>query len=119
MSLPNADRRPKIWTDDELKAQSQCSIDAFVDRRLKEPRDRYREHLRLRQSGVLRLFKTLVGVDPSNPDPATVRTILFDPALLDALRYVAGPPCPRTILGCWLHGQPSASQRTAFAQMMS
>lgn len=99
MSLPNSNRRPRIWSDDELKAQAQCSIDAFVDRRLKEPRDRYREHLRVRQSGVLRLFKMLVGIDPLNPDPATVRTILFDPALLDALRYVAGPPVSEDDLG--------------------
>jgi|TARA_R110000868_G_scaffold325437_1_gene586220 hypothetical protein len=99
MSLPNADRLPAIWTDEELKAQAQCSIDAFVDRRLREPRDRYREHLRLRQKGVLRLFKTLIGIDPNAPDPAIVRTILFDGVLLDALRYVAGPPVSEDDLG--------------------
>jgi hypothetical protein len=99
MSLPNAGRLPRKWDDDELKAQAQSSIDAFVDRRLREPRDRYREHLRLRQKGVLRLFKTLIGIDPSAPDPEVVRAILFDPVLLDALRYVAGPPVSEDDLG--------------------
>lgn len=99
MSLPNAGRLPRKWTDEELTVQAQASIDAFVDRRLREPRDRYREHLRLRQKGVLRLFKTLIGIDPGAPDPEVVRTILFDPVLLDALRYVAGPPVSEDDLG--------------------
>src|SRR5690606_37675136 len=76
----------------ELADQAQKSIDAFVARRIAEPRDRYLDHLAQRRKGILKLFRTLSGVDPLNPDPAVVRTILLDNAQFDALRYVAGPP---------------------------
>lgn len=92
MIIPNVPRLPTRWTDDELAEQAQKSIDAFVDRRLKEPRDRYLDHLVQRQGAILRLFKTLSNVDPHNPDTDVVRKILLDSELLDALRYVAGPP---------------------------
>lgn len=92
MSIPNMSHLPTRWTDAELEEQAQASIDAFVDRRLKEPRDRYLDHIAQRQAAILRLFKTLAGVDPNKPDVAVVREILLDSALLDALRYVAGPP---------------------------
>ncbi|WP_372922782.1 XamI family restriction endonuclease [Roseovarius sp.] len=59
---------------------------------MKEPRDRYLAHISERQAAIQRLFKTLSGVDPQNPDVDVVREILLDSALLDALRYVAGPP---------------------------
>lgn len=99
MTIPNVERWPKVWSDEELAAQAQLSIDAFVDRRMKEPRDRYLDHLAQRQTAIMRLFRVLVGIDPANPDPETVRTILFDSALLDALRYVAGPPVSEDDLG--------------------
>ncbi|WP_170382197.1 XamI family restriction endonuclease [Ruegeria atlantica] len=92
MSIPNVSRLPTIWTDAELEEQAQASIDAFVDRRLKEPRDRYLAHISLRQAAIMRLFKTLIGVDPKNPDVEVVREVLLDSDLLNALRYVAGPP---------------------------
>jgi len=99
MTLPNVQKWPTIWTDEQLAEQAQQSLDAFVDRRLKEPRDRYLDHLDQRQAAVFRLFKTLSGVDPDKPDPAVVRRILFDSELLAALRYVAGPPVSEDDLG--------------------
>jgi hypothetical protein len=45
-----------------------------------------------RRKAVLKLFKVLAGVDPSRPEPGIVREVLLDGELLDALRYVAGPP---------------------------
>lgn len=92
MTIPNVQRTPTIWSDEELAEQAQQSIEAFVDRRLKEPRDRYRDHLVQRQRAFFRLFRMLAVVDPANPDPKIVREILLDSELLDALRYVAGPP---------------------------
>lgn len=92
MSIPNVQRWPKTWSDDELAERAQQSIDAFVDRRLKEPRDRYLDHVQQRQSAIFRLFKVLAGVDPAKPDAETVREIMLDSQLRDALRYVAGPP---------------------------
>jgi hypothetical protein len=92
MHIPNVQKLPSVWNDKELAEQAQASIDAFVDRRLKEPRDRYLDHLTNRKADILRLFRVLVAVDPISPDPKTIRTILFDRALRSALRYVAGPP---------------------------
>ena len=92
MTIPNASRVPRLWTDVDLKEAVQRSIDVFVARRLAEPRDRYLAHIRQRQKGILALFRTLAGVDPTNPDPVQVRNVLFDRDMFDALRYVAGPP---------------------------
>lgn len=92
MHIPNVQKLPNVWNDKELAEQAQASIDAFVNRRLKEPRDRYLDHLAQRKAAILRLFRVLINIDPANPDPKIVRTILFDSALKSALRYVAGPP---------------------------
>lgn len=92
MHIPNLQKHPTVWNDKELEEQAQASINAFVDRRLKEPRDRYLDHLAQRKAAILRLFRILARVDPADPDPKVVRTILFDAALKGALRYVAGPP---------------------------
>lgn len=92
MSLPNFSKLPPIWSDEELAEQAQQSIDAFVDRRLREPRDRYVDHLNQRQSAVFKLFKILAKEDPEQPDPEVIRSILLDDELKSALRYVAGPP---------------------------
>jgi len=92
MSIPNVSGVPRVWTDRELAEQAQKAIDVFVERRLAEPQDRYLEHVALRKKGILKLFRTLEGVDPANPPPEKVREILLDSAQFDALRYVAGPP---------------------------
>lgn len=99
MNIPNVPLTPTIWTVAQLAEQAQASIDAFVDRRLKEPKDRYLDHLAKRQLAIFRLFKTLIGVDPLDPDPQTVRKIYFDPELRGALRYVTGPPVSEDDLG--------------------
>lgn len=92
MTLPNKPKLPTVWGDEELAEHAQQSIDAFVDRRLKEPRERYTEHLHQRQNAIFKVFKILADVDPQHPDPEIVRTILLDDDLKSALRYVAGPP---------------------------
>lgn len=99
MSISNVSPWPAVWSDEELAEQAQKSLDAFVDRRLQEPRDRYLLHLAQRRAAIFRLFKMLSDVDPQSPDPDMVRTIMFDPALLGALRYVAGPPVSEDDLG--------------------
>lgn len=48
---------------------------------------------------ICSLFKTLSGVDPANPDPEIVRSVLLDEDLFDALRYVTGPPVSEDDLG--------------------
>lgn len=48
---------------------------------------------------MLRLFKALAGVDPTQPEPGSIREILLNGELFDALRYVAGPPVSSDDLG--------------------
>jgi hypothetical protein len=99
MTIPNVSPRPTIWTDDQLAEQAQIALEEFVDRRLAEPGEQYRAHVTARRAAIIRLFKHLAGVDPLAPDPATVRGVLLDDELSDALRYVTGPPVSEDDLG--------------------
>lgn len=45
------------------------------------------------------LFHHLAPIDPANPDIEVIRTILADPDLEGALRYLAGPPVSKDDLG--------------------
>lgn len=92
MTIPNTSPTPPVWTDAQLEEHAQASLNAFVDRRLKEPKDQYLTHLRQRHSALGKLFRELAHVDPINPDAATVRKVLLNNDLLSALRYVTGPP---------------------------
>jgi XamI restriction endonuclease len=97
--MKNIQKNPRTWSDEELHHHAALALEAFVERRIREPRDQYRKHLSVRRNAVLRLFKTLAGVDPREPDPGIVRDVLLDGELLDALRYVAGPPVSSDDLG--------------------
>ena len=99
MNIPNASLTPRTWTDSELEEEAQKALEEFVDRRLAEPSGKYLTHLKARRTSLVRLFKLLAGVDPTNPDPAIVRRILLDTDMFDALRYVAGPPVSEDDLG--------------------
>ncbi len=92
MKIPNVSKTPRIWTEDELAEQARISLNEFVDRRLAEPEGLYKTHVRARRKALIRLFQTLGPIDPNDPDPNTVRTVLLDDELFSALRYVAGPP---------------------------
>lgn len=96
---PNIGSTPRVWTDTELENAAQLALEEFVERRLAEPSGRYIEHLKVRRNAIVRLFKTIRGIDPSHPDPDVVREILHDEPLFDALRYVAGPPVSKDDLG--------------------
>lgn len=95
----NVSATPRVWTDTELEAAAQLALEEFVERRLDEPGGRYLEHLKARRTVIVRLFKTLRGIDAEAPDPTVVRTIVRDTELFDALRYVAGPPVSEDDLG--------------------
>ena len=99
MTIPNVSYAPVVWTAQRLDEHALRALDEFVDRRLAEPTGKYLAHFVQRRGAAFRLFKTLAGVDPLNPDPETIRAILRDEAQFDALRYVAGPPISRDDLG--------------------
>ncbi|MBE1285544.1 MAG: XamI family restriction endonuclease [Rhodobacteraceae bacterium] len=83
---------PKLWSREELEVEAQTSINAFVDRRLAEPRERYLVHFKQRRQALIRLARALQGVTLETLNAQTARVILNDPDMFDALRYVAGPP---------------------------
>ena len=89
MTIPNVSNTPPIWTDEQLAEQAQIALEEFVERRLAEPGGKYLAHVKTRRAAMVRLFKALAGVDPNNPNVDTVRGVLLDEQLLDALRYAA------------------------------
>jgi hypothetical protein len=99
MALPNASPTPATWDDAQLAEQAKLSLDAFVDRRLAEPRTKYIEHLRWRRRSVEQLFRILRSFDPAAPNVEMARRILLDDELQAALRYVVGPPISDDDLG--------------------
>lgn len=99
MTISNVSPVPRVWTNQELEAEAQKALEEFVDRRLAEPGGKYLTHVEARRRAMLRLFKMLAVLAPSHPDPATVRAILLDDDLFDALRYVSGPPVSEDDLG--------------------
>ena len=99
MTIPNTNSAPTVWTDAQLAEQAQIALEEFVDRRLAEPGGKYFAHVKTRRSAIVRLFSSLAGLDPNNPDPEKVRAVLLDAELFDALRYVTGPPVSEDELG--------------------
>jgi hypothetical protein len=99
MTIPNISNTPTVWTKPRLAEQARTALEEFVDRRLAEPGGKYLAHARARRAAIVRLFKSLTGLDPDHPDLATVRRILLDEELYDALRYVTGPPVSEDDLG--------------------
>jgi hypothetical protein len=100
MTIPNVSDTPIVWTDQELAVEAAVALGKFVDRRLAEPGEKYLAHIQNRRRALgLLLFKTLTGVDANHPNSQTIRAILLDDDLFDALRYVAGPPVSKDDLG--------------------
>jgi XamI restriction endonuclease len=99
MTIPNVSPTPIVWSDEQLAEQAQVALEEFVDRRLAEPGGKYLTHVRARRGTLMRLFKALAGIDPNSPDVETVRKVLLDDELFDALRYVTGPPVSEDDLG--------------------
>ena len=116
MTIPNTTSAPKTWTDEELATEAQKALEEFVDRRLAEPGGKYLGHVTARRGAIVRLFKALAGVDPSDPDPKTVRAVLLDEELFDALRYVTGPPVSEDDLGVLVTRNIKGINKTALKE---
>lgn len=102
-----------MWTEAELAAEAEKSLNAFVDRRLAEPDTRYAEHFVQRRRALARLFLALRSIDPKAPDPAAVRRIMLDDELLAALRYAAAPPISEDDLGVLVTRKAKRLTKTA------
>jgi hypothetical protein len=80
---------PPRWTADELAHDCVKATEVFRRERLEEPLEDYREAFDMYQGNVEDLFE--VTVDLTTLDESAL-DILTNPELLNAFRYLAGPP---------------------------
>jgi hypothetical protein len=80
---------PPIWSDDELELDRRTAITKFREERLQEPLEQYLELFDTYRGIVEDLLEATV--DLTTLSSASLM-VLTDPALLEALRYLAGPP---------------------------
>lgn len=78
-----------VWTSEELKQESLRAIELFRKRRIEEPLEDYLEAFDLYQGIVETLLESTV--DLTSLDTQFIE-VVTDPNLLEALRYLAGPP---------------------------
>jgi len=81
--------QPPSWSDEELELDRRTSITKFREERLEEPLEQYLETFDTYRGVVEDLLEATV--DLTTLSSASL-TVLTDPALLLALRYLAGPP---------------------------
>lgn len=80
---------PPSWSDDELELDRRTAITQFREERLQEPLEQYLGTFDTYRGVVEDLLEATV--DLTTLSAANV-SVLTDPALLEALRYLAGPP---------------------------
>jgi Flp pilus assembly protein TadG len=80
---------PPRWTDEDFEVARLASITKFREERMHEPLEAYLETFDHYRGAVEDLLEATV--DLTELDEARVE-VLTDPALLEALRYMAGPP---------------------------
>lgn len=80
---------PPRWTEEQLEADRLTAIEAFRVERMQEPLEAYLEAFDEYRGSVEDLLETTV--DLTELSDAAV-AVLTDPALLEAVRYLAGPP---------------------------
>src|SRR5439155_13781362 len=77
------------WKVDQLDTDSQLAIARFREERMKEPLENYLQAFDQVRDAVENLLE--MTVDLSKITDSAVR-VLTDPAMLEAIRYLAGPP---------------------------
>jgi len=77
------------WSDDELEVDRRVAITCFRDERVQEPLEQYLDAFDSYRGAVEDLLETSVDLTQLSENTLAVLT---DPALLEALRYIAGPP---------------------------
>lgn len=80
---------PPVWSDDELEADRLKAIAAFSKERLEEPLEDYLEAFDEYQGHVEEILEATVDLTDLDE---TALDVLGDPRLLEAFRYLAGPP---------------------------
>jgi XamI restriction endonuclease len=80
---------PPRWTEAELETARQTAIDAFRTERMQEPLEAYLEAFDEYRGAVEDLLEATVDLTQLSD---AAEQVLVDPALLEAVRYLAGPP---------------------------
>jgi len=80
---------PPVWNDDQLEADRIKAIAAFSKERLEEPLEDYLEAFDEYQGYVEEVLEATVDLTDLDE---TALDVLGDPRLLEAFRYLAGPP---------------------------
>ena len=80
---------PPVWTDDQLEADRIKAIAAFSRERLEEPLEDYLEAFDEYQGHIEVVLEATVDLTELD---TTALDVLGDPRLLEAFRYLAGPP---------------------------
>lgn len=80
---------PPVWNDDQLEADRIKAIAAFSKERLEEPLEDYLEAFDEYQGYVEDVLEATVDLTDLDE---TALDVLGDPRLLEAFRYLAGPP---------------------------
>jgi hypothetical protein len=78
-----------VWTAEELKEESLKAVEVFRRRRVEEPLEEYLEAFDQYQGVVEELLESTVDL---NELDSQLIEVVTDPNLLEALRYLAGPP---------------------------
>lgn len=80
---------PPRWTPEQLEVSRLAAVTMFREERLQEPLEQYLEAFDTYRGVVEDLLEATIDLTQLSPDRVE---ILTDPALLEALRYLAGPP---------------------------
>ncbi len=84
---------PPTWSEKELDEQRKIAVANFRDERMREPLEKYLEAFDKRQGDVEDLLEHLIDMtDVDSIDDDTIRDVLSKEQLLDAFRYLSGPP---------------------------
>lgn len=80
------------WSREELERDRLIAIERFREERMREPLERYLDLFDKRRGDVEELLETLIDIDLTKIDDDAIVSVLTKPALLDAFRYLPGPP---------------------------
>ena len=97
---------PDIWNEEELRRQAGLALRCFVRKRLREGSRPYNEAFQKAQGMVTDLFDATDDLSDFSP-----RVLQQNPALINAARYLAGPPLSQDDLNT-LSGGPVAERQT-------
>ena len=108
-------KQPPRWTDEQLSIGLEKAKSLFRDERIREPLEAYTRAFDQYHGTVADLLNTTAGLTQLGTRAVDV---LANPALLEAFRYLAGPPISRDDLAVLADASLSASRLRADPAML-